>query len=92
MKSISKENYNFVKSVVPFPNDVTGFADLGGMGYIRQTKTLTGSDLSSVSTRTFPVDDFFLCVRPFLCFGKIIGLVPISGIFGGDLDNLKFRF
>ncbi|CAG7816747.1 unnamed protein product, partial [Allacma fusca] len=36
-------------------------------------------------------EDLYLCIRPFLIFGKLIGLVPIEGCFQRKSENLQFR-
>ncbi len=51
--------------------------------------------LQNSTTTTNPImpksDDLFKCMKAFLIFGKLIGLVPISGIFKSDFHQLKFR-
>lgn len=37
------------------------------------------------------VDDLFGCMKPLLGFARVIGLVPLAGIFGG-LEKVQFRF
>ena len=36
-------------------------------------------------------DDLFKSLRYFLIFGKLIGLIPIQGIFQHDIHKLRFR-
>ena len=35
--------------------------------------------------------DLYASLRPFLIFGKFIGLVPIQGLFQRNVDRLAFR-
>jgi len=37
-------------------------------------------------------DDIYRCIRVLLCFGRIIGIVPISGLFSGNLISVSFRW
>ncbi len=36
-------------------------------------------------------DDFFKSIKSFLIFGKLIGVLPFSGIFGNSWKDLSFR-
>jgi len=36
-------------------------------------------------------NDMFKCMIPFLIFGKLIGVIRISGLISGNLDQLTFR-
>lgn len=36
-------------------------------------------------------DDFFKSIRGFLIFGKLIGVLPFSGIFGNSWRDMSYR-
>ncbi len=36
-------------------------------------------------------DDFFKSMKSFLIFGKLIGVLPFSGIFGKSWRDMKYR-
>ena len=36
-------------------------------------------------------NDLYNALRPFLVFGRFIGLVPIQGLFQRDADKLTFK-
>jgi len=89
MKPFSDKNYKFVKSVFPYPSEIP---ELFG-NHNNDTKLVSSkNDEGSIKEEEFNKNnDLFLTIRPFLIFGKCIGLVPISGVFRGGLEHLKFR-
>jgi hypothetical protein len=36
-------------------------------------------------------DDLYFALRFFLRFGRVLGIIPVSGLLGARSDNLKFR-
>jgi hypothetical protein len=59
---------------------------------------LHSNELKSVDDKGFDPaqdnekkDDLFRCFKHFLRFGKVFGIIPLDGVFGNRLSQLRFR-
>lgn len=38
-----------------------------------------------------PGDDLYFCARPYLLVGKILGVIPLQGLWTKNLEDVRFR-